>query len=128
MREQWIRYGQGFLLAYSITSRLSFDKELKPLFGQLTRVRDVESLKDVPLVLFGNKLDLENSRQVTTEEGRELARQMGCTFFEGSAKTCVNLEEAFFQLVRQIRKQQEGSSEDSSRARNSGRRGGCSLF
>eukprot|EP01117_Protostelium_nocturnum_P009954 TRINITY_DN3546_c0_g1_i1.p1 TRINITY_DN3546_c0_g1~~TRINITY_DN3546_c0_g1_i1.p1 ORF type:complete len:108 (-),score=38.46 TRINITY_DN3546_c0_g1_i1:130-453(-) len=37
-------------------------------------------------------------------EGRELARSMGCPFLEASAKARINIEESFFQLVREIRK------------------------
>jgi GTPase KRas len=43
-------------------------------------------------------------RQVTTEEGKEMARGYGAPFMETSAKNRVNVEEAFYQLVREIRK------------------------
>jgi GTPase SAR1 family protein len=43
-------------------------------------------------------------RKVTTEEGAELAKQLGCPFFEASAKTDHNIKEAFFELVRCSRK------------------------
>lgn len=41
-------------------------------------------------------------RQVTTEEGAELARLWGAPFFEVSAKTRINVDESFHQLIRQI--------------------------
>lgn len=103
MREQWIRYGEGFFIVYSIVSRPSFDKELSPLLQQLTRVRDVDTIIEIPIILFANKVDLHNKRQVQTDEGRELAKKWGSGFFEGSAKTYVNIEESFFHLVRTIR-------------------------
>jgi GTPase KRas protein len=41
--------------------------------------------------------------QVTTEQGQALATSWGCPFFETSAKTKINHEECFFQIVREIR-------------------------
>mmetsp|Transcript_26248 Transcript_26248/g.29221 ORF Transcript_26248/g.29221 Transcript_26248/m.29221 type:complete len:86 (+) Transcript_26248:733-990(+) len=57
----------------------------------------------VPIVLVGNKVDLEEDRQVTTEEGIELAQKNGCLFFEACAKTRVNVDEQFYDLVKEIR-------------------------
>ena len=47
----------------------------------------------VPLVVVGNKCDLESERNVNAVEGRELAKTFGCPFLETSAKTRVNVEE-----------------------------------
>jgi len=49
----------------------------------------------------GNKNDLEDQRQVTFEEGKKKAASYGLTFMESSARTRFNIEEAFFQLVRE---------------------------
>lgn len=84
MREQWIRYGEGFFVVYSITNRSSFEKELAPLFTQITRVRDVESISEVPVVLFGNKTDLESQRQIATTEGQEKVRKQAQTVLKAS--------------------------------------------
>lgn len=61
------------------------------------------------MVLCGNKCDLEPDRQVTTGEGQELAKSFNCPFFESSAKTRINVEESFYELVREIRKEVHGS-------------------
>jgi len=131
MREQWIRYGEGFFIVYSITSRASFDKELTPLLNQLERVRDVDEINEIPVTLFGNKLDLVNQRQVSTEEGREMSKKLGSGFFEGSAKSFINIEESFFELVRTIRRKNLGADgKDSAKLGKSNSRGGrgCSLL
>ena len=56
------------------------------------------------MVLIGNKCDLENERQVTTAEGQDLARLFGCPYMETSAKAFINVEEAYFTVVREIRR------------------------
>lgn len=45
-----------------------------------------------------------NVRSSLTPEGRDLAKHFGCRFIETSAKQRINVDEAFFQLVREIRK------------------------
>ncbi|PBC28096.1 GTP-binding protein Rit1 [Apis cerana cerana] len=66
----------------------------------ITRVRANE---DIPLVLVGNKFDLQHQRKVTTEEGKALAEQLGCPFYETSAALRQFIDDAFYSLVRQIR-------------------------
>ena len=100
MRDQYMRTGQGFILVYAITSRSSFD-EIVTFKEQILRVKDKDR---VPMVLNGNKCDLESERQVTSSEGQDLAKSFGCPFYESSAKTRINVEESFFALVREIRK------------------------
>lgn len=54
-------------------------------------------------LLVGNKCDLENNRQVKTEEGKELADSLNIKFLETSAKDAVNVEKAFITLSSEIR-------------------------
>lgn len=108
MREQYMRTGEGFLLVYSITSRSSFE-EVVAFHQQILRVKDRDSF---PVVIVGNKCDLEGERQVSFEEGQELARQVGCTFVETSAKQRINVEDAFYQLVREIREYNKSMPEN----------------
>jgi len=106
MRDQYMRTGQGFMLVYAITSRSSFD-EIAAFHAQILRVKDKDK---VPMVLIGNKCDLEQERQVTSGEGNDLAKSFGCPFFETSAKTRINVEECFYGLVRQIRMDVRGDT------------------
>ena len=54
------------------------------------------------IVLIGNKSDLEDQRQVSTEEGIQFARRNDLIFFETSAKTSTGVEETFTQVTKQI--------------------------
>jgi len=108
MRDQYMRTGQGFLCVYSITSRSSYD-EIGSFREQIIRVKDKDR---VPMILVGNKCDLDNERQVTINEGQELAKTFNCPFMETSAKSRINVEESFYSLVREIRKDMKGDQVD----------------
>jgi len=129
LRDQWIRDGEGFLLVYSICSRSSFDR-VRRFQEQIHRVKDASlppnstnppkafpadpnhpHLSRIPLMLVGNKADRSTEREVSAQEGRSLAQELGCLFTESSAKTCQNVELAFYEVVRQIRRQREGEKE-----------------
>ncbi len=121
-----IRDGEGFLLVYSICSRSSFER-VRRFQEQIHRVKDAslttmpsppKSPSDpyppqskIPLMLVGNKADRSTEREVSAQEGRSLATELGCLFTESSAKTCQNVELAFYEVVRQIRRQKEGEKE-----------------
>ncbi|ORZ28184.1 ras family-domain-containing protein [Lobosporangium transversale] len=100
MREQYMRTGEGFLLVYSITSRNSFE-EISTFYHQILRVKDKDFF---PIILVANKCDLEHERQVSTHEGRELAKNFNSRLIETSAKQRINVDESFYNLVREIRR------------------------
>ncbi|KAJ2898303.1 uncharacterized protein MKZ38_004028 [Zalerion maritima] len=100
MREQYMRTGEGFLLVYSITSRQSFE-EITTFQQQILRVKDKDYF---PMVVVGNKCDLESEREVTRQEGEALAKSFGCKFIETSAKSRINVDQAFYNIVREIRR------------------------
>lgn len=53
--------------------------------------------------MVGNKTDLESRRQITFEEGQEMANHYGVRFLETSAKECKNVETAFTTMTREIK-------------------------
>ena len=59
-----------------------------------------------PVMLVGNKSDRVTEREVSTQ-GSALAKEMGCDFVEASAKQCINVEKAFYEVVRSLRKQRQ---------------------
>ncbi|XP_072348501.1 ras-related protein R-Ras2-like [Scyliorhinus torazame] len=122
MREQYMRSGEGFLLVFAINDRGSFD-EISKFHRQILRVKDRD---EFPMILIGNKADLEHQRLVTKDEADNLARQLKVTYLEASAKIRLNVDNAFHNLVRAIRKFQELESPPSPQPKASkGESSGC---
>ncbi|KAK2148622.1 hypothetical protein LSH36_488g01004 [Paralvinella palmiformis] len=99
MREQYMRSGEGFLLVFSVIDRQSFE-EIYKFHKQILRVKDRD---EFPMVLVGNKADLDPQRVISTEEGLELARQLNIKYIEASAKIRMNVDQSFHELVRIVR-------------------------
>lgn len=98
LRDQYYKSGQGFILMYSITSRASF-LEAMSIREHILRAKDSN---DVPMVLLGNKVDLENERQVSTSEVAVFAQTHAIPFSECSAKTRIHIDEPIHELLRRI--------------------------
>lgn len=108
MRDLYIKNGQGFMLVYSVINAQTFI-DVQPLRDQIFRVKGAGT--STPIVLVGNKCDMEAERAVPTRDGETLANDWGCPFFETSAKTRYNVHEMFSEIVRQIcRRVQKSSS------------------
>lgn len=67
------------------------------------RTLKVKDVPKVPMVIVGNKADLESQRAVTKEEGEELAKKLGVPFFETSAHTGQNTDDVFLTIAKEIR-------------------------
>ncbi|XP_016086446.1 ras-related protein Rap-2a-like [Sinocyclocheilus grahami] len=98
MRDLYIKNGQGFILVYSLVNQQSF-QDIKPMRDQIIRVKRYEK---VPVILVGNKVDLEGEREVSVREGQALAEEWGCPFIETSAKSKTMVDELFAEIVRQM--------------------------
>jgi GTPase SAR1 family protein len=106
-----MKQGQGFLLVFSITSMSSLN-ELSELREQIMRIKDDEN---VPIVIVGNKSDLEEDRAVPRARAFGLSQNWGnAPYYETSARRRANVNEVFIDLCRQIiRKDSEGSRSSS---------------
>jgi Ras-related protein Rap-1B len=98
-RELYMKSGQGFLLVFSITS-LSSLNELHELREQIIRIKDDER---VPIVIVGNKSDLDENRAVSRAKAFSVSEGWGhAPYYETSARRRANVDEAFVDLCRQI--------------------------
>jgi len=100
MREQYMRSGEGFLLVFSLTERQSFEEVYK-FHKQVLRVKDRD---EFPMLIVGNKADMDRQRQVSTADCEDMAKQLKTPFIECSAKNRMNVDQAFHELVRLIRR------------------------
>ena len=115
-KEGHVRWGEGFLLMYSVTDRRSYE-EVAAIKGHLD---EVKKARHVSTVLAANKCDLEHLRQVSTAEGEQLAQELACAFYEVSAcRGDEAIREAFHELVREVRRRKAVESSKTQRRRNS---------
>lgn len=98
MRDLYMKTGQGFLLVFSITSSSSLS-ELAGLREEIIRIKDDEN---IPIVIVGNKADLEENRAVPRAKGFSISQRWGAPYYEASARTRTNVDEVFIDLCRQM--------------------------
>jgi len=106
LQDQWIREGDGFLVVYAINNSQSIE-DTDGIVEKIRRIKD-QDFGEFPIVLAGNKKDLEQHRAVFKEADVDpRINEWKCPFFETSAKTKENVLECFFAVVREIRKRKE---------------------
>ncbi|KAJ4956158.1 hypothetical protein NE237_012941 [Protea cynaroides] len=93
----YYRGAVGALIVYDISRRTTFDS-----VGRWLDELNTHSDTTVAKMLVGNKLDLENIRDVSVEEGKSLAEAEGLFFLETSALDSTNVKKAFEMVVRDI--------------------------
>ncbi|CVK98811.1 uncharacterized protein FMAN_08425 [Fusarium mangiferae] len=98
--QQYMREGEGFMLVYSVTSRRSFE-EITPYYHQIFRQKDKDHF---PMVMVGIRCSRDSLREVATQEGESLAKDLGCKFVELDTESIFQVDAAFFDLVREVRR------------------------
>ena len=93
----FIKNADGIVLMYDITNRESFDT-ISRWWNNILEHKE----KDFPVILVGNKCDLEDERKVQKEEGEKIAKEYNVKFYEASNKDGINVEESFRELINII--------------------------
>ena len=95
--DNWINSSDGFILAFSITDRESFDV----CKSRYERIK-LNKGNDFRIILAGNKSDMADKRTVSVEEANELAAEWDSVYMECSAKNMSNIEETFLNIAEKL--------------------------
>ena len=93
--KQYYKGANGVLLIYDIGSRKSFER----IDFWLKELKENNRIDELFICLVGNKVDLEDKRVITTEEGEKYAKDNNILFFEVSAKTGKGVVELFNKVI-----------------------------
>ncbi|KAM0922124.1 hypothetical protein ACQ4PT_006361 [Festuca glaucescens] len=107
----YYRGAHGIILVYDVTKRQSFTN-LADVWAKEIELHSTN--KECIKMLVGNKVDKDEERLVTREEGLAFAQECGCLFLESSAKTRENVEKCFEELALKILEVPSLSEEGSS--------------
>lgn len=98
MRDLYIKNGDGFIVVFSLTNHNTF----QDILNIKETITGLKCCQKVPMLLVGNKVDLEHQREVSTSQGCNLALVWDCPYFESSAKDKTNIHEIFTEIVREM--------------------------
>jgi small GTP-binding protein len=96
VRQSYLANAEAGILVYDVTNKTSFEN----LESWNNEIKN--GSPNIALILVGNKIDLEEKREVNFQEGENLAQKLGLSYIETSAKTGENIEDAFRMLALQI--------------------------
>ena len=96
VRESYFHNTDGATLVFDLTNMNSLHS-LEKWFHRINK-----TCGKIPLVIIGNKIDLIGARAIPSGEGEKYARKWGTRYFETSAKTGENIEEAFMFLIERM--------------------------
>ena len=90
----YLKNVNGVLLVYDISQQNTF-KKIEFWNEQIKKHNNAY----YSVVLIGNKIDLEDYRQVKYEEGIDMGKKIKCKFYETSAKNNINVTECFNKIA-----------------------------
>ncbi|KDN37263.1 putative ras-related GTP-binding protein [Tilletiaria anomala UBC 951] len=98
----------GYVLVYSIASRNSFDM-IQTVYDKILNYTGTES---VPCVIVGQKSDLHVQRQVSEDEGKDLAQQLKSAWVEVSARHNANVVKVFELMLQETERETQETGKE----------------
>ena len=95
--KSYYKGAHGIVLIYDVTVKKTYDNIRK----WLNQIKN-EASRRISIILVGNKIDCDDKREVTKEEGQKLADSNQLPFYEASAKESININECFQDLIEKI--------------------------
>ena len=107
--KNYYKNAHGIILIYDVTSLQTYDN----IKSWISQIRE-EASPNIVIYIVGNKIDMNEERKVKTEEGEKLAEEFGFPFSEASAKSGINVNEIFEDIVERIDKtySKKGTDDD----------------
>lgn len=96
VRQAYLANAEAGIIVFDVTNRVSFDN-IENWHKEI-----LTASPNISLIMVGNKIDLENQRVVSSEDAEKVAKKLGLTYIETSAKTGENINDAFKMLALQI--------------------------
>uniref|UniRef100_A0A6G3MI69 GTPase HRas (Trinotate prediction) n=1 Tax=Henneguya salminicola TaxID=69463 RepID=A0A6G3MI69_HENSL len=96
IKDQYMREGMGFLAVFGLDSVIS----LKELEGYITQIRSVKGDSSTPIIMVGNKCDIE--QKVSQKDIEDMRKKFNIPIILTSAKIRKNVDETFETIVRMI--------------------------
>ena len=98
----YMKSADGFLVCFDLTS----ESTLENVTNWINSIKNT-ARKNASMLIIGNKSDLNEDREVTTEQGKQFAAKNGIDYLETSSKMHIGVDEAFETLVKKILEQRE---------------------
>ena len=105
LTQNYFRNAEGVLLAFDVTNEESFNN-LKDWISSIKINMEAKNIF-LPLIVVGNKIDMENDREITKEEAEKFASENKYKYFETSAKTGEGVDEAVKELINLVLNQNQ---------------------
>lgn len=99
LTKNFYRKADGIIIVYDVTNKDSFDK----IHDWVKSVHDnIDSYREIHMLIVGNKIDLEESRQVSKEEGEKISKYFDIPYFEASAKNANGVRNFMMKIIKDV--------------------------
>ena len=99
LTKNFYRKADGIIIVYDITNKESFERIqdwIKSIYD------NTDTYKEIQMIIVGNKIDLEEMREVTKEDGIKIGKYYEIDFYEASAKNAEGVNNFMIKIIRDI--------------------------